>query len=100
MNFQTTPTGYKKTILSDLQGAWSIFREAVVDTGGFKGACDVLFYTDEAMSWEVVRNLKLMPYLIHIISESCLIGDAPKEVMQALNRLDDILEETLEIYPE
>jgi hypothetical protein len=32
MSFQTTPTGYEKTILLDLQGAWSIFREAVADT--------------------------------------------------------------------
>lgn len=31
MTFQTTPTGYEKTILSDLQVAWSIFREAVAD---------------------------------------------------------------------
>ncbi len=61
MNFQTTPTGYEKTILSDLQGAWENFREAVADIGGFKGAGDVLSHTDEAMSWETVRNLKLMP---------------------------------------
>ncbi len=56
MNFQTTPTGYEKTRLSDLHGAWSVFREAVADTGGFKGAGNVLFHTDEAMTWEVVRN--------------------------------------------
>ncbi len=31
MNFQTTPTGYEKTILSDLHGAWSVFREAMAD---------------------------------------------------------------------
>jgi hypothetical protein len=42
MTFQTTPPGYEKTILSDLQGAWGIFREAVADTGGFKVADKVL----------------------------------------------------------
>jgi hypothetical protein len=79
MTFQTTPTGYEKTILSDLQGAWSVFREAVADTGGFKGTGDVLFHTDEAMSWEVVRNLKLMPPLILIIRNLCTQGNAPEE---------------------
>ncbi len=73
MNFQTTPTGYEKTIVSDLQGAWSIFRETVAGTGGFNGATDVLFHTDEAMSWEVVRNLKLMPPLILTIRNLCAL---------------------------
>lgn len=53
MSFQTTPTGYEKTILSDLQGAWNLFRETMAGSGGFKGADEVLFHTDEAMSWEV-----------------------------------------------
>ena len=99
MIFQTTPTGYEKTILSDLQGVWSIFREAVADTGGFKGALDVLFYTDEAMSWEVVRNLKLMPPLVLIIRNLCTQGKAPEEIFQFLNAINELLEETLEIFP-
>lgn len=99
MNFQTTPTGYEKTILSDLQGAWSIFREAVADTDSFKGALDVLFYTDEAMSWEVVRDLKLMLPLILTIRNLCTQGNAPEEVIQLLNAVNEIYEETLEIYP-
>jgi len=99
MNFQTTPTGYEKTILSDLQGAWSLFREAVADTGGFKGAAMVLFHTDEAMSWEVVRNLKLMPPLVLIIRNLCNQGNAPQDVLQHLNMINEILEKTLEIYP-
>ncbi|RLC21250.1 MAG: hypothetical protein DRH93_12110 [Deltaproteobacteria bacterium] len=100
MNFQTTPTGYEKTIVSDLQGAWSIFREAVAATGGFKGAGDVLFHTDEAMSWEVVRSLKLMPPLILTIRNLCNQGKAPEEILQYLNMINEILEKTLEIYPE
>ncbi|HGY11174.1 MAG TPA: hypothetical protein ENK36_02260 [Desulfobacterales bacterium] len=100
MNFQITPTGYEKTIVSDLQGAWSIFREAVAATGGFKGAGDVLFHTDEAMSWEVVRSLKLMPPLILTIRNLCNQGKAPEEILQYLNMINEILEKTLEIYPE
>jgi hypothetical protein len=99
MNFQTTPTGYEKTILSDLQGAWSIFREAVADTGGFKGAGMVLFHTDEAMSWEVVRNLKLMPPLVLIIRNLCNQGNAPQDVLQQLNMINEVLERIFEIYP-
>ncbi len=99
MSFQTTPTGYEKTILSDLQGTWSVFREAVADTGGFKGAGDVLFHTDEAMSWEVVRNLKLMPSLILIIRNLCSQGKAPEEILQYLNMINETLEKALEIYP-
>ena len=99
MTFQTTPTGYEKTILSDLQGTWGIFREAVADTGGFKGAGDVLFHTDEAMSWEVVRNLKLMPPLVLIIRNLCAQGKAPEEILQYLNEITEILEKILELYP-
>ena len=37
MSFIQEPTGYEKTILSDLQGAWSLLRESVVDSAGFEG---------------------------------------------------------------
>ena len=99
MNFQTEPTGYEKTIFSDLQGAWIVFRQAVVDNVGFEGWEKVLFHTDEAMSWETVRNLKLMPPLVLIIRNLCSQGNAPEEVILALNEIHELLEETLEEYP-
>lgn len=99
MNFQTEPTGYEKTILSDLQGAWIVFRQAVVDNVGFAGWEKVLFHTDEAMSWETVRNLKSMPPLVLIIRNLCSQGNAPEEVILALNEIHELLEETLEEYP-
>ena len=34
--FTEEQTGYEKTILSDLQGAWIVLRETVVDTEGFE----------------------------------------------------------------
>jgi hypothetical protein len=58
MPFTVQPTGYEKTILSDLQGAWSLLRDSVVDAAGFKGWDRALFHIDEAMSWETVQNLK------------------------------------------
>jgi len=99
MNFQTEPTGYEKTVLSDLQGAWNVFRQAVVDNVGFDGWEKVLFHTDEAMSWETVRNLKLMPPLVLIIRNLCFQGKASEEVLLFLNDIHELLEETLEKYP-
>ena len=32
MSFTTESNGYEKTILLDLQGAWTLLRESVVDT--------------------------------------------------------------------
>lgn len=100
MTFDTESTGYEKTILSDLQGAWTIFRKAVVENDGFPGWDKVLFHTDEAMSWETVRNLKLMPPLVLIIRNLCIQGEAPEDVFTWLNEIHELLQETLEEYPE
>ena len=72
MKFNIESTMYEKTILSELQGAWSIFRQAVVEKAGFKGWEKVMFHTNEAMSWEIVRNFKLMPPLVLIIADNYL----------------------------
>ena len=60
MTFITESTGYHKTVLSDLQGAWTNLRESVMEDFGFPNSDKLLFHIDEAMSWECVRNLKLM----------------------------------------
>jgi hypothetical protein len=98
MNFITEPTGYQKSILSDLQGAWIAFRESVVGTGGFDNWDRVLLHTDEAMSWETVRNLRRMPPLILIIRNLCLQSGISGEVMDNLEEISDILKETLEEF--
>ena len=95
MPFIEEPTGYEKTILSDLQGAWMVLRGSVVESGGFEGWDRAIFHIDEAMSWEVVRNLRLMPPLILIIRNTCTQGKAPKEVLENIHEIDDILKETL-----
>lgn len=100
MTFDTESTGYEKTILSDLQGAWTNFRDAVAENAGFPGFEKVLFHTDEAMSWETVRNLKLMPPLVLIIRNLCVQGEAPKDVLTWLNEIHGLLDEVLEEYPE
>lgn len=99
MKFTTEPNGYEKTVLSDLQGAWNVFRESVVDTGGFKDWDRVLFHTDEAMSWETVRNLSRMPPLLLIIRNLCIQSAVSEDIMQCLEDIADILKEALQEFP-
>ena len=87
------------TILSDLQGAWMVFHHSVVDTGGFEKWDRVLFHTDEAMSWETVRNLDRMPSLVLIIRNLCVQSGISGDVMLNLEETADILEETLAQFP-
>ena len=84
-----------KTILSDLQGAWEVFRQSVIDSSDFENWDRVLFHTDEAMSWETVRNLNRMPPLVLIIRNLCVQSGASGEIMLNLEEISNILEETL-----
>ena len=95
MPFTQEPTGYEKTILSDLQGAWSFLRKTVVEAAGFESWDRAIFHIDEAMSWETVRNLKRMPPLLLIIRNICKQGKAPDEVLENIRELDEILKEVL-----
>ena len=96
MTFNEEETRYEKTILSDLQGAWDCLRESVVQSFGFQGSDRVLFHIDEAMSWEVVRNLRMMPPFLLVIRNICAQGKAPHEVIENLNDIDDILKDVLD----
>ena len=98
MAFQIEPTGYEKTILSDLQGAWIVLRESVANSARFEGCDRVLFHIDEAMSWETVRNLRRMPPLLLIIRNLCIQGKAPDEVIKNIDEVNEILTEALEEY--
>jgi hypothetical protein len=99
MAFLTESTGYEKTILSDLQGAWSVLRDSVANAAGFEGWDRCLFHIDEAMSWETVRNLDRMPPLLLIVRNLCSQGEAPAEVMENIDGVHDILQEVLQEYP-
>ena len=96
--FTTEKTGYEKTILSDLQGAWGVLRDSVVEAAGFDGWDRVLFHIDEAMSWEAVRRLDRMPPLLLIIRNLCAQGKAPREVMDNIEEVNDVLKEVLQEY--
>ncbi len=93
MPFFTEPDYYEKTILSDLQGAWSVLRAEVVTHAGFPNWERVLFHTDEAMSWETVRHLERMEPLQLLIRNLAVQGDAPAEVLEAIEAIAEILQE-------
>jgi hypothetical protein len=98
MNFSKEKTGYEKTILSDLQGAWGCLRETIVKAFGFKGSDRAIFHIDEAMSWEIVRDLRQMPPLLLVIRNICSQGGAPQEVIDDINYVDEILKQVLDEF--
>ena len=71
----------------------------MVDAAGFEGWERAIFHIDEAMSWETVRNLKRMPPLLLIIRNICMQGRAPKEVLENIKDVDEILKEVLSEFP-
>ena len=99
MSFVTEHLSYEKTILSDLQGAWSLLRQSVVDNFEFSGSDKVLFHIDEAMSWECVRNLRQMPPLVLIIRNLCHQGEASNEILENIEEVTTLLDEVLETFP-
>lgn len=85
MSFNTEPTGYEKTALSDLQGAWGNLRSAVIDNFGFPDSDKLLFHINEAMSWESVRNLKKMEVTLLLIQNIAAQTESPEEVVEWLD---------------
>jgi len=95
MVFETESTGYIKTSLSDLQGAWGSLRRAVVENGDFNDAERMLFHIDEAMSWESVRNLQKMKSTLLVIQNISAQTNAPDEVCEWVEDVRETLEEAI-----
>jgi hypothetical protein len=93
MPFFIEPDHYEKTILSDLQGAWQILRDATVEHAGFPNWDRLLFHIDEAMSWETVRHLERMEPLLVLIRNLAVQGRAPEEIMAVIEDITDIFQE-------
>jgi hypothetical protein len=96
MTFYTEPTGYEKTIVSDLQGAWGNLREAVVENAGFEDWDRILFHIDEAMSWESVRDLDRMKATLTVIRNIAGQADIPDEPADWIQEVSSILDKVLE----
>lgn len=97
MSFYQEPLHYEKTILSELQGAWILLRDAVVTEHESIDCSQLLFHIDEAMSWESVRNIQHMKntfVLIQSIAQQINISDETMELMEDVRDiLYDLLEE-------
>jgi hypothetical protein len=96
MSFDVEPTGYEKTILSDLQGAWQCLRQEVAENPGFDGWARALFHIDEAMSWESVRNLRHMQGSLLLVRNILQQADVPDGVAECLDAVSELMDETLE----
>ena len=96
MGFDVEPTGYEKTILSDLQGAWQCLRQEVAENPGFDGWARALFHIDEAMSWESVRNLRHMQRSLLLVRNILQQADVPDGVTECLDAVSEFMDETLE----
>ena len=96
MSFYTEPTGYEKTIVSDLQGAWGNLREAVAENPGFETWDRLLFHIDDAMSWESVRDLDRMKAAFTVIRNIAAQTDIPDEPAYWIQQVSSILDKVLE----
>jgi hypothetical protein len=100
MAFYREPDGYEKTLLSDLQGSWQNLREAVVEHAGFAGWERVLLHIDEGMSWESVRNLRVMNQSLLLVRNLLMQGEAPVEVTFCLEEVSRVMAEVLQALSE
>ena len=96
MPFEVEPSGYEKTVLSELQGAWQILRDEVAEQAGFPDWGRVLFHIDEAMSWESVRNLQHMHKSLVLVRNLLGQDGVPVTVKESLEVVNDLMGETLD----
>ena len=96
MSFETEPTGYEKTVLSELQGAWQVLRDEVAEQAGFPGWERALFHIDEAMSWESVRNLRTMSKCLVLVRNLLGQDGVPEIVGEHLEVVNELMTETLQ----
>jgi len=92
MTFEIESSGYVKTSLSDLQGAWGNLRRSVVENFQFNDSARLLFHIDEAMSWESVRNLKRMKSIFIVIQNISAQTNSPEEVVEWIEDVRECLE--------
>ena len=100
MSFETEPTGYEKTVLSELQGAWQVLRDEVAEQAGFSGWERALLHIDEAMSWESVRNLRSMQKSLVLVRNLLAQDGVPDSIGEYLETVNDLMSETLQAVKE
>ena len=100
MSFEIEPTGYERTVLSDLQGAWQNLRDEVAEQAGFPDWDRVLFHIDEAMSWESVRNMQRMRGNLVLVRNLLRQGGVPVTVREYLEVVNNLMSETFKAVKE
>lgn len=98
--FHTEPTGYEKGAWSDLQGAWSNLREAIVACGPFPEVERLLFHIDEATSWECVREPEYMRKSLLLVRNIAAQAKVPAEVLEWIEMVEGNLSETMDAIKE
>jgi hypothetical protein len=96
MAFYQEPRHYQKTILSDLQGAWIVLREAVAMECETKDFSQLLFHIDEAMSWESVRNFERMRDTVVLIQSLAQQASVSEAIMASIEDVRETLHEVLD----
>jgi len=100
MPFMTEPTFYYKTALSDLQGAWLVLRETVVEHPPFSEQSRLLFHVDEGMSWENVRDLQNMANILLVIRNIVVQANVGPELREQTDLVRVALDEVFEALAE
>ena len=96
MHFYTEQTSYEKTSLSDLQGAWENFKHTLLCLHPFPYSDRIIFHLNEAMSWEMVRDLKKMKDVYLLIRNMCMKSEKAEELTGDLEVIRDCLDEAIE----
>ncbi|RLV59947.1 hypothetical protein D5018_09715 [Parashewanella curva] len=100
MGFQEEPTGYIKTVVSDLQGDWENLRDAVLEHFDFPDSDRLIFHVYEGMSWESVRNLEKMKQEIILIKNIANQTKVHEDISFWISSVHDTFERTLKAIEE
>lgn len=96
MHFYTEQASYKKISLSDFQGAWESFKHTILCLHPFPGSDRIIFHLNEAMSWEMVRDLKMMKNVYLLIRNMCLKSEKSEELKEDLEEVRRCLDEAVD----
>lgn len=98
MSFYTEQSGYEKTSLSELQGAWDNFKCNLLTLHPFDESNRLLFHTYEAISWEIVRDLLKMKDLYLLIRNIASKSEMAESFKEDLDAIKDCLDDAIEEY--
>jgi hypothetical protein len=93
MTFHIEPKGYVYGILSDLQGAFSCLRDAIIHLLESEISHRLLFHLNEAISWESVRDLSRMKNAFLLVENTIVQQGITDEIAELANDISAMLDE-------